>query len=108
MEESAMRVALLSHNAQARDAIGNQVAEKLAFFRERAAEVRVFVENGDQLHPQVQPFHEIIATDDTFTLGASWQYLSTSDLVIVEFGQYYPSLNLLPLLAGGRPRIVVD
>jgi glycosyltransferase involved in cell wall biosynthesis len=104
MEESDMRVALLSQNAQHHDAIGQQVAEKLAFFRDRAAEVRVFVENSDQLHPDVRPFHHVIQGDDNSCL----QFLATSDLVVVEFGQYYPSLNLLPLLAGGRPRLVID
>src|SRR5204863_357606 len=30
------------------------------------------------------------------------------DLVVAEYGQFYPLLNLLPLLAGGRPRLLVD
>ena len=50
-----MRVALLSCNAQARNAIGTQVAEKAAFFRERGADVRVFLESLDRLHPELCP-----------------------------------------------------
>ena len=49
-----MRVALLSHNARAGDAIGNQVAEKLTFFLDRGAEVRVFVECDRSPHPAVR------------------------------------------------------
>ena len=54
-----MRVALLSFNARAGDAIGNQVAEKLAFFLERGADVRVFVQSDQHLHPAVRPYCRI-------------------------------------------------
>ena len=46
-----MRVALLAYSAPAGDAIGNQLAEKLAFFLERGADVRVFLESDYRLNP---------------------------------------------------------
>jgi len=101
-----MRVALLSHNAQAGDAIGNQVAEKLAFFLERGSDVRVFVESDHDLHPCVGPYAERFRPSQPE--GDAWLFLTSADLVIAEYGQYYPLLNLLPLLAGGRPRILLD
>jgi glycosyltransferase involved in cell wall biosynthesis len=101
-----MRVALLSHNAQTGDAIGNQIAEKLAFFLERGADVRVFLESEHDLHPFVRPHAEVYPAPDAG--GDAWQFLAGADLVIAEYGQYYPLLNILPLLADGRPRILLD
>jgi glycosyltransferase involved in cell wall biosynthesis len=101
-----MRVALLSYSAQAGDAIGNNVAEKVAFFRERAAEVRVFVETGRRLHPAVAPCCTVL--DSTEPTGPWWRYLRSADIVSVEFGQHYSLLALLPLLAGGKPRVLLD
>jgi glycosyltransferase involved in cell wall biosynthesis len=111
-----MRAALLSHNAQAGDAIGNQVAEKLAFFVDRGAAVRVFVESDKRLHPAVRPYCRVIAEPQPS--GDSWEFLSAADLIIVDYGQYYPLLELLPLLPAGafrtgeaslsRPRILFD
>src|SRR5258707_11448851 len=34
--------------------------------------------------------------------------MADADLVLVEYGHYYPAHNLLPLLAGRKPRIVLD
>src|SRR5687767_7975027 len=76
-----MRVALLTCNAQTRNAIGNQVAEKLAFFLERGAEVRVFLESALRVH---------------------------ADLGIADYAQCYDRLHCLPLLAGRKPRLVLD
>jgi glycosyltransferase involved in cell wall biosynthesis len=101
-----MRVALLSCNAQAGDAIGNQVAEKLAFFRDRAADVRVFVESDHRLHPAVRPWCWVVRGAEP--RGEAWRFLRGADLVVAEFGQYYGLLGLLPLLAGGKPRVLLD
>jgi O-antigen biosynthesis protein len=101
-----MRVTLLSHNAQAGDAIGNQVAEKLSFFLERGADARVYVESDRNLHPAVRPHCHILP--DPEPDGPAWKFLADSDLVLAEYGQFYPLLNLLPLLAGGRPRVLID
>src|SRR4051794_26326240 len=100
-----MRVALLSYNAQAGDAVGNQVAEKLAFFVERGADVRVFVETDRLLHPVVRPHSQVLAPEPR---GDGWRFLTSADLVVVEYSQHYRLLGLLPLLAGGRARILFD
>ncbi len=101
-----MRVAIVTANARAGDAIGSQVAEKLAFFRDRGADVRVFAECRRFLHPAVRPFCRTIHPQKPE--GKTWQFLASADLIVVEYGHAYPLLSLLPLLAGGKPRIVLD
>jgi glycosyltransferase involved in cell wall biosynthesis len=101
-----MRVAILSHNAQAGDAIGNQVAEKLTFFLERGADVCVFVETIKRIHPAVRP--HVRCVTEPAPHGEAWDFLSSADLVIVEYGHAYELLGFLPLLSGARPRIVFD
>jgi glycosyltransferase involved in cell wall biosynthesis len=101
-----MRVVILTANAQAGDGIGNQVAEKLAFFRDRGADVRVFAESHQRLHPFVQPFCSTL--DPLKAAGESWDFLAAADLVIVEYGQSYALLDLLPLLAGTKARLLFD
>jgi glycosyltransferase involved in cell wall biosynthesis len=101
-----MRVALLSASARAGDAIGNQVAEKLSFFRDRAADVRVFVEDDRHLHPAVGPVCQVVRSCEP--RGEVWRFLRGADLVVAEFGQYYSLLSLLPMLAGGKSRILLD
>lgn len=101
-----MRVALLSYNCPAGDAIGNQVAEKLLFFLERGADIRVFVQDARSVHPSVRNHCRKVRTSEP--KGESWEFISSSDLVIVEYSQHYALLELLPLLAGVRPRILFD
>src|SRR5260370_16674986 len=101
-----MRVALLSYNALAGDAIGNQVAERLAFFLERGADVRVFIESDRRLHPAIRPHSQALNRPEP--VGPAWEFLASADLVVAEYGQYYQTLSLLPLLTGGKPRIVLD
>ena len=101
-----MRVAFLSHNSQAGDAIGNQLAEKLAFFLERGADVRIFAETTQRLHPAVRPYASCLP--EAKTSGEAWDFLSSADLIIVEYGHAYALLGLLPLLVGGKPRILFD
>jgi glycosyltransferase involved in cell wall biosynthesis len=101
-----VRVALLTYNARPGDAIGNHVAEKLRFFRERGAEVRVFVESDRGLHPDVAG--DTCLWTNPEPGGEHWNYLSACDVVVAEFGQHYPLLDLLPLLAGRKPRILID
>jgi glycosyltransferase involved in cell wall biosynthesis len=101
-----MRVALLSYNAQAGDAIGNQVAEKLAFFLDRGADVRVLLQSDRRLHPAVRPHCQVLAAPEPG--GDAGRFLASADLVVVEYGQYYPLLQLLPLLAGGKGRVLFD
>jgi glycosyltransferase involved in cell wall biosynthesis len=100
-----MRVGLLSHNAQFGDAIGNQLVEKAGFFLERGAEVRLFVESEQRLHPALRSLCQRLAP---VTTGPGWQFLSTADLIIVEYSQTCSLLTLLPLLAGRKPRILFN
>ena len=101
-----MRVALLSHSAAAGDAIGRQIAEKVAFFADRGADVGVFVTSDRNLHPALAPYAHRFAPAEPH--GPCWTYLTSTDLVLVEYSQHDPLFDLLPLLAGGRPRIVFD
>jgi glycosyltransferase involved in cell wall biosynthesis len=107
-----VRIALLGANAQAGDALGNQLAEKLAFFSDRGADVRVFLESDRRLHPALRAHYQRVTVDDFLRAGTpgseAWPFLSTADLVLVDYSQYYSLLEVLPLLAGGRPRIVLN
>src|SRR5260370_20041681 len=109
-----MRVALLCCSAPNGDAIGNQVAEKVAFFLDRGADVRVFLEADHRLPATLRPYCRVLnagAPDDR-----TWKSLSTADLIFVEYSQWYELLNWLPLLGprpkaganGGRARVVFD
>ena len=99
-----MRVALLSNNARAGDAVGNQIAAKAAFFRDRGADLHVYVESTRRLHPTLAPLTSK-ATDAEQLVDE----LRDLDLLSVEYSQYYALLEVLPLLARGkRPRILLD
>jgi glycosyltransferase involved in cell wall biosynthesis len=100
-----MRIALVSHNAQAGDAIGNLLAEKLAFFLDHGADVRLFVETDHRLHPALRAHGRKLAPEPK---GDGWRFLASADLVLVEYGHYYRLLELLPLLRGGKGRILLD
>jgi glycosyltransferase involved in cell wall biosynthesis len=101
-----MRVALLSYNARAADAIGNLIAEKLAFFLDHGADVRVFVESDRHTHPAVRPHCRVLCPEKPHE--ADWAFVVSADLVIVEYSQDYRLLELLPLLAPGKGRILLD
>jgi hypothetical protein len=90
-----MRVALLSQSAPAGDAIGRQVAAKVAFLADRGADVRLFVASDRRLHPGLRPFTYRFTPPRPH--GPLWQYLAAADLIIVEYSQHYPLLDLLPL-----------
>ncbi|HTK77715.1 MAG TPA: glycosyltransferase family 4 protein, partial [Gemmataceae bacterium] len=101
-----MRVALLSHSAPAGDAIGRQLAEKVAFFVERGADVRLLVETDRRLHGGLRPYTARISRPEPH--GPHWTFLTSADLIVVEYSQHFRLLDLLPLLAGARPRILFD
>ena len=101
-----MRVAILSHQAPAGDAIGNSIADKAAFFLDRSAQVRLFVEVIRPIHQRLRPIAHGISTPEEQRQAIA--FMADADLVLVEYGQYYPALNLLPVLAGRKPRIVLD
>src|SRR5262245_65053728 len=99
-----MRVTLISHNAQAGDAIGHQVAARAAFFRERGAEVQILVESDRRLHPTLQSLTRIVGEIEIRDVGDE---LRGSDLVVVDYGRYFPLLEVPPLVAGKGPRLLV-
>jgi glycosyltransferase involved in cell wall biosynthesis len=101
-----MRIAILSHQAPPGDAIGNSVADKASFFHDRGAQVGVFLEVTKPAHPRLRSFIHAIG-QETQTHD-SIRFMADADLVLVEYGQYYPALSLLPLLAGRKPRILLD
>jgi glycosyltransferase involved in cell wall biosynthesis len=101
-----MRVAILSHNARASDAIGNLLAEKVAFFLERGADVRVFVEDDRRLHLLVGRHCRLVSNREPD--GSVWEYLLAADLIIIEYGMAYGLLQWLPLLARAGKRILFD
>jgi glycosyltransferase involved in cell wall biosynthesis len=101
-----MRVGLISYNGRARDAIGNHLAEKAGFFVDRGAEVRVFLQNADRLHPALA--QHVTTVNEVKSNGPVWDFLEGSDLVIADFSQAYELLPFLPLLAGGKPRLILE
>jgi glycosyltransferase involved in cell wall biosynthesis len=100
-----MRVGLLAHAARAGDAIGRQIAAKVAFFRERGDDVRVVVATDRGLDPVLRPFHERYSPQASDSILA---WLRQSDLILVEYSQYSPVFDAIALVAGGRSKIIFD
>ncbi len=103
-----MRVTLLSHNAREADAIGNQLAGKVRFLNGHGWEVRLYVESMDRLHPGVAACARRQTAAGLWKNPADRQFLEEADLVLAEYGMAYGLLDLLPALAGGKPRVVID
>ena len=101
-----MRVALLAGNAPRHNAVGNQLAEKVRFFQERGAEVRLFVQDARWLHPDVQACCALVP--EPRADGPVWDYLRHADLVFAVYAQYHDLLQYLPRLAGTGPRIILE
>src|SRR5262245_56054763 len=98
-----MRVGLLAHSARAGDAIGRQIAAKVAFVRDRGAEVRVVVATDRELDPALRPFTARFTAQDCESLVA---WLRSADLVLIEYSQHTPVLELIPLVAGGNAKLI--
>lgn len=104
-----MQLAILAHSAPRYDAIGNQVAEKAAFFQERGWRVRVFLHSDANLHPGVAPIAlEDRVSESDHASSPTWKFLSQCDFVVVEYSQYFPLLGYLPSLAQKGIRVAVD
>lgn len=101
-----MRVVLLSYNAPLHNAIGNCVVEKVQFFEERGAEVRLCVEDARQLHPRLRSLCVEVRHADV--PGPLWDMLVQADLIVAVYAGYYDLLQVLPRLAGGPARIVLE
>ncbi len=108
-----MRVALVSANAQARDAIGNHLVDKVRFFVDRHADVHVYLSSLVGLHPSLatspSSSRPLAVAVETWSQDA-WADLISRDLVLFEFSQDYDLLHLLPAIAmaSPRPRVIVD
>jgi glycosyltransferase involved in cell wall biosynthesis len=101
-----MRVVLLSYNARAHDAVGNYLAETAAFFHERGAAVRLLVQCPEHLHPDLRTIARTVEVVETS--GPVWDEIAGADLVIAQYPQAYELLHFLPLLAGYKPRLLLD
>lgn len=101
-----MRVALVSLNARAGDAIGRQLVEKVAALIDRGASVQVIVEDDRNLHASLRPF--TIKWRQRPDDSGACKALADSDLIIVEFTQFHPLLEWIPKFADGNRRIIVD
>src|SRR5436190_9687691 len=99
-----MRVAMVACSAPARTAVGNLLAEKVAFFVDRGADVRVFLESTTALHPHLVAHAEHCPTFPA--VGPIWDYFAQSDIVFFEFSQGFDLLSLLPLLVDEKPRLI--
>lgn len=102
---TVMRVGLLAHSARVGDAIGRQIAAKVAHFQQRGCDVRVIVAADGGLDPRIRP-SAIRYSAQNDRSAVAW--LKSCDLVVVEYSQYSPVLDLLPAVAGGQCRIVFD
>src|SRR5262249_620528 len=101
-----MRVALITHNARTGDAVGNQVAAKAAFFRDRGAGVCAYVESERDLQPSLRAMlRSVDATESLPELAAE---LAEFDLLCIEYSQHYRLLEVLPLFVPRRPKILVE
>lgn len=104
-----MRVALLSRNCCRADAIGAQVAAKIAYFQQLGAEVRLYLSEDQTLRAEAAALKPIVGTSHRIWQDESErEYLLSCDLVVAEYGAAYDLMNLLPALSGQGPRIVVD
>lgn len=101
-----MRVALLSQNARLHNAVGNQIAERVRFFQERGAEVRVLVQDARQLHPDLRSCTTEVSVPTLS--GPAWEFLRDADLVLAAYAQAHSLLQYLPLLRERGTRVVFD
>src|SRR5262245_66554646 len=82
---TSMRVSLLAPSAPVGDAVGRQLAEKVAFFLDRGADVRLFVESDARLHPTLKPYTYRV---EPRRASAFVEFVATSDLLVVEYSRY--------------------
>ena len=71
-------------------------------FLERGADVRVFLESSERLHPLVRDHCRVVQGAEPD--ADAWTFLSSTDLVVVEYGHFYRLLHWLPLLVSAAAR----
>lgn len=100
-----MRVGLLAHSARSGDAIGRQIAAKVAAFRERGDDVRLVVATEAGLDSRLRPFAVRYSGQKRESIAA---WLRKCDLLLVEYSQHSPVLDLLPTTESGTARVIFD
>ena len=103
-----MRLAILSQNARAADAIGGQIAAKVRAARAQGWEVRVYLNEGEQLHPDVAPLAVVGAARSFWRQPEQRRWLRQADVVAVEYGGDFELLDLLPALGRRQQRIIIN
>ena len=103
-----MRAALLTQNACAEDAIGNQLAAKVRALTACGWAVRLFAESLHRLHPALTRYACAHQAASLWRNRADRSYLRHADLILAEYGSAYSLLDLLPALVGVGPRIILD
>lgn len=103
-----MRLAILSQNARAADAIGGQIAAKVRAGRAQGWEVRVYLAEGAQLHPDVAPLAVVGSARSLWRHRDQRRWLRQADVVAVEYGGDFELLDLLPALGRKQQRIVFN
>lgn len=98
-----MRVGLLAHSARGDDRIGREMAAKIAFFRDRGADTRLIVANDGEFPQRIRANTQRYSRQLPDRL-LSW--LAHCDLVLIEAAEPSPVFDLVPKLAGGKPRII--
>jgi glycosyltransferase involved in cell wall biosynthesis len=101
-----MRVAMLTGGDLGEDFAGSYVSQRLAFFQERGADILIFVESAARLPQELEPITAACPGGQVDAEG--WRFLTAADLVIADYHGPSALHALLPRLAGGRARILVD
>ena len=102
------RVCLINASCTLGDAIGNNLREKVRFFRARGYAVDVLVEAFDQRLPlDEQAFFTVIRYDDLLSGGATPEqqravrHFYRADLLIFDYPTYYPLIEAIRLASTG-------
>jgi glycosyltransferase involved in cell wall biosynthesis len=101
-----MRLAILSHSARSADAIGGQIAAQVRAALARGWAVRVFVNDGVNLHPAVAQVATVCSVAGLRRDRPLWRWLREADVVVVEYGGDFDLLYLLPRLGRRRQRVI--
>lgn len=101
-----MRIAFLSQNACTGDAIGGQLAGKVAAAQDAGHEVRVYLSEAARLRPEVEAVAVVASPRDLWRSAHERDFLLGADAVVVEYGGDFPLLDLLPALRRRGRRIL--
>jgi glycosyltransferase involved in cell wall biosynthesis len=98
-----MRVGLLAYSARGDNRIGREIAAKIAFFRNRGADTRLIVANDadfpNRIRANTQRYSRQLP-------GRLVPWLANCDLILIEPSEPASVFDLVPQLAGGKPKIL--